>query len=69
MQMVRYTPLARDNYLTHVQIGRGMRLSVESGKTDCMIIDFVDSMNRMDGVMSTPALFGLDPGEIDIDGQ
>lgn len=67
--MVRYLPLACDNYLTHVQIGRGMRLSMESGKTDCMVIDFVDSMDRMAGVVSIPTLFGLNPGEIDIDGQ
>ncbi len=46
-----------------------MRLSKETGKTDCRIIDFVDSMNRVLGVVSTPTLFGLDPGEIAIDGQ
>ncbi|KAI0032731.1 P-loop containing nucleoside triphosphate hydrolase protein [Vararia minispora EC-137] len=45
-------------------IGRGMRLSPETGKTDCRIIDFVDVMNRMEGVISTPTLFGLNPHEI-----
>ena len=50
------------------QIGRGMRLSPETGKTDCRIIDFVDILNRMPGVVSTPTLFGLDPSEI-VDGM
>ncbi|KAF8922613.1 P-loop containing nucleoside triphosphate hydrolase protein [Mucidula mucida] len=45
-------------------IGRGMRLSPTTGKVDCRIIDFVDSNNRVTGVMSTPTLFGLDPAEI-----
>ncbi|KAF9044602.1 P-loop containing nucleoside triphosphate hydrolase protein [Hymenopellis radicata] len=45
-------------------IGRGMRLSPATGKSDCRIIDFVDSNNRVAGVMSTPTLFGLDPSEI-----
>ena len=44
-----------------MQIGRGMRLSPHTGKEDCHIVDFVDSLNRVDGVMSTPTLFGLDP--------
>lgn len=51
-----------------VKIGRGMRLSPETGKEDCRIIDIVDSTNRVPGVMSTPTLFGLDPSEV-IDGQ
>ncbi|KAF8632559.1 hypothetical protein AX15_001769 [Amanita polypyramis BW_CC] len=50
-------------------IGRGMRLSKETGKTDCRIIDFVDSINRVLGVVSTPTLFGLDPSEIAIDDE
>lgn len=44
-----------------------MRLSPETGKEDCRIIDFVDSMDRVAGVVSVPSLFGLDPSEI-IDG-
>lgn len=51
-----------------VKIGRGMRLSPETGKKHCRIIDFVDSHTRVAGVVSTPTLFGLDPGEIDIEG-
>ena len=39
------------------------------GKEDCRIIDFVDSFSRVDGVVSIPNLVGLDPEEIDIDGE
>ena len=46
-----------------LQIGRGMRLSPQTGKTDCHIIDFVDSTSRVSGVVCTPTLFGLDPDE------
>ncbi|KAH9044720.1 P-loop containing nucleoside triphosphate hydrolase protein [Lactarius pseudohatsudake] len=42
-------------------IGRGMRLSPGTGKQDCHIIDFVDSMKRVVGVVSAPTLLGLDP--------
>lgn len=56
------------NLLFEVQIGRGMRQSPGTGKEDCRIIDFVDSTNRVAGVISTPTLFGLDPGEV-IDGK
>lgn len=45
-----------------------MRLSPATGKTDCRIIDFVDSHNRVGGVVSLPNLFGLDPGELDLNG-
>jgi ATP-dependent helicase IRC3 len=41
-------------------IGRGMRL--HKGKTNCHIIDMVAALST--GVVSTPTLFGLDPGEI-----
>jgi len=51
------------------QIGRGMRLSPDTGKEDCRIIDLVDSTIRVSGVVSTPTLFGLDPGEMDINGK
>lgn len=46
------------------QIGRGMRLSPGTGKEDCRIIDFVDSQERVAGVISAPTLFGLDPSEV-----
>ncbi|OSD03148.1 P-loop containing nucleoside triphosphate hydrolase protein [Trametes coccinea BRFM310] len=45
-------------------IGRGMRLSPDTGKQDCRIIDFVDSQERVAGVISSPTLFGLDPNEV-----
>ncbi|KAL1748461.1 P-loop containing nucleoside triphosphate hydrolase protein, partial [Schizophyllum fasciatum] len=45
-------------------IGRGMRLSPSTGKTDCHIIDFVDTQTRVQGVVTTPTLFGLDPNEV-----
>lgn len=54
--------------LIHGQIGRGMRLSAESGKKDCLIVDFVESNTRVAGVMSSPTLFGLDPSEM-VDGS
>jgi len=41
-------------------IGRGMRLY--PGKTDCHVIDMVSSLET--GIVTTPTLFGLDPGEI-----
>ncbi|KAE9408139.1 P-loop containing nucleoside triphosphate hydrolase protein [Gymnopus androsaceus JB14] len=50
-------------------IGRGMRLSPDTGKEDCRIIDFVDSANRVAGVVSTPTLFGLDPGDLQIEDE
>jgi len=45
-----------------------MRLSPETGKNDCQIIDFVDIAGRAPGLVSTPTLFGLDPSEI-VDGN
>ncbi|KAJ3857816.1 P-loop containing nucleoside triphosphate hydrolase protein [Lentinula lateritia] len=50
-------------------IGRGMRLSLDTGKKDCRIIDFVDSANRVSGIMSTPTLFGLDPADLVIEDE
>ncbi|KAJ3734791.1 P-loop containing nucleoside triphosphate hydrolase protein [Lentinula guzmanii] len=50
-------------------IGRGMRLSSETGKKDCRIIDFVDSANRVSGIVSTPTLFGLDPADLEIEDE
>ncbi len=41
-----------------------MRLSPGTGKEDCRIIDFVDSQERVAGVISAPTLFGLDPSEL-----
>lgn len=41
-----------------------MRLSPQTGKTDCHIIDFVDSTSRGSSIVSTPTLFGLDPDDV-----
>ncbi|CAK7212465.1 Putative ATP-dependent helicase IRC3 [Sporothrix bragantina] len=41
-------------------IGRGMRL--HEGKTNCHVIDMVSSLET--GIVTTPTLFGLDPGEL-----
>ncbi|KAM5529998.1 hypothetical protein V8D89_016337 [Ganoderma adspersum] len=54
----------RSRNLFAQMIGRGMRLSPGTGKKDCRIIDFVDSEQRVAGVVSTPTLFGLDPSEL-----
>ncbi|TFK93509.1 P-loop containing nucleoside triphosphate hydrolase protein [Polyporus arcularius HHB13444] len=48
-------------------IGRGMRLSPTTGKDYCRIIDFVESQERVGGVVSAPTLFGLDPSELSDD--
>ncbi|KAJ7492668.1 P-loop containing nucleoside triphosphate hydrolase protein [Mycena latifolia] len=50
-------------------IGRGMRLSPGTGKSDCRIIDFVDSASRVSGIVSVPTLFGLDPDTVSIDDE
>lgn len=49
-------------------IGRGLRLSPDTGKENCLIIDLVG--NSTAGVVCTPTLFGIDPdtvveGELD----
>ncbi|OAA56671.1 dead deah box DNA helicase [Niveomyces insectorum RCEF 264] len=41
-------------------IGRGLRLHAD--KTDCHILDMVSSLDA--GIVTTPTLFGLDPGEL-----
>jgi len=41
-------------------IGRGMRL--HAAKSNCHIIDMVSSLTT--GIVTTPTLFGLDPGEL-----
>jgi ATP-dependent helicase IRC3 len=41
-------------------IGRGLRL--HAGKKNCHVIDMVSSLET--GIVTTPTLFGLDPGEV-----
>ena len=50
----------RSRNLLVQMIGRGMRL--HSGKANCHVIDMVASLEA--GIVSTPTLFGLDPGEL-----
>jgi ATP-dependent helicase IRC3 len=44
-----------------------MRMSPETGKEDCHVIDIVDALDRVSGIASIPHLFGLDPSEV-VDG-
>ncbi|OWZ74655.1 DEAD box family helicase [Cryptococcus neoformans Tu401-1] len=48
-------------------VGRGLRLSPESGKTDCHIIDLVDSVTNANGLIVTPTLLGLSLDEMDVE--
>ncbi|KAH8889688.1 P-loop containing nucleoside triphosphate hydrolase protein [Thozetella sp. PMI_491] len=50
----------RSRNLLVQMIGRGMRLY--PGKENCHILDMVSSLET--GIVTTPTLFGLDPGEI-----
>ncbi|RXW20633.1 hypothetical protein EST38_g5219 [Candolleomyces aberdarensis] len=50
-------------------IGRGLRLSPETGKEDCHIIDYVDTVNRVSSVMSVPTLLGLDPMKLNLENE
>ncbi|GAA5871199.1 hypothetical protein JCM1840_000140 [Sporobolomyces johnsonii] len=43
-------------------IGRGLRLSPDTGKTNCLVIDLVGNSSM--GVVCTPTLFGIDPDTI-----
>ncbi|WWC68852.1 uncharacterized protein I206_102788 [Kwoniella pini CBS 10737] len=40
-------------------VGRGLRLSPQTGKRDCHIIDIVDSVNKAGGMLVSPTLWGL----------
>lgn len=44
-----------------------MRLSPNTGKQDCHVIDFVDSTTRIVGIVNAPTLFGLNPETV-VDG-
>ncbi|KAJ2920402.1 hypothetical protein MD484_g119, partial [Candolleomyces efflorescens] len=50
-------------------IGRGLRLSPDTGKEDCHIIDYVDTVNRVSSVMSVPTLLGLDPMKLNLENE
>jgi ATP-dependent helicase IRC3 len=40
-------------------VGRGLRLSPESGKEDCYILDIEDNISKASGMRVDPTLFGL----------
>lgn len=42
-------------------------MSPESGKTDCHIIDLVDSVTNANGLIVTPTLLGLSLDEMDVE--
>jgi ATP-dependent helicase IRC3 len=67
MQMVSCPALAfsENNTLNARKIGRGMRLSPSTGKTDCLLVDFADSSKRIADLMSLPTLLGIDAWEMD----
>ncbi|GAA5947523.1 hypothetical protein JCM3775_003328 [Rhodotorula graminis] len=44
-------------------IGRGLRLSPDTGKLDCLIIDVVSNCANL-GIVCTPTLLGLDPAAV-----
>jgi ATP-dependent helicase IRC3 len=59
----------RSTILYSQAVGRGMRLSPETGKTDCLVIDLVDaSPEHAEGLVTLPSLFGLPP-RMDLKGQ
>lgn len=47
-------------------IGRGLRLSPETGKQDCLVLDLVGGYDK--GIVHAPSLVGLDP-LIELDGE
>ncbi|KAA1091648.1 hypothetical protein PGT21_036512 [Puccinia graminis f. sp. tritici] len=53
----------RSRTLLTQMIGRGLRKSSGTGKTDCLLIDIFGSVER--GVIVNPSLEGLDPNLID----
>lgn len=53
----------RSKNLFSQMIGRGLRLSAETGKRDCLVLDLVGTLER--GVVCTPTLFGIDPADAD----
>ncbi|KAJ2451927.1 DEAD DEAH box helicase [Coemansia sp. RSA 2336] len=49
----------RSPVLFQQMLGRGMRL--HAGKSDCLIVDFVDSFKHDNAQVTVPTLLGLDP--------
>jgi ATP-dependent helicase IRC3 len=40
-------------------VGRGLRLSPDTGKNDCLLLDIVDSVAQAGGMQVSPTLLGL----------
>ncbi|RDX40994.1 P-loop containing nucleoside triphosphate hydrolase protein [Lentinus brumalis] len=57
-------PTQSSNLLSQM-VGRGMRQSRQTGKEDCLVIDFADSKCHVAGLLSAPKFFGKDPAELD----
>ncbi|KAI0701408.1 P-loop containing nucleoside triphosphate hydrolase protein [Cerioporus squamosus] len=57
-------PTQSPNLLSQM-VGRGMRQSRQTGKEDCLVIDFADSKCHVAGLLSAPKFFGKDPAELD----
>lgn len=56
--MVRASEQSACSRLTR-QVGRGLRLSPDTGKIDCRLIDVLDNVGRVNGMVTVPTLFGL----------
>lgn len=39
-------------------------MSPQTGKKDCRIIDFLDTLTRVEGIVTGPTLLGLEPEEV-----
>lgn len=42
-----------------LQVGRGLRLSPNTGKENCQVIDLVDTLSRSNGMLVSPTLWGI----------
>jgi ATP-dependent helicase IRC3 len=56
--------MAGDPIKLTTKVGRGLRLSPNTGKEDCLIVDIVDSVGRANGMLVSPTLFGLAHDEL-----
>ncbi|ODO09276.1 hypothetical protein I350_02876 [Cryptococcus amylolentus CBS 6273] len=59
-------PTKSKNLLVQM-VGRGLRLSPETGKSDCYIIDVIDGVSKTNGLVVTPNLLGLSPEDVDVE--
>ncbi|KAL1410248.1 putative ATP-dependent helicase IRC3 [Vanrija albida] len=55
----------RSKNLLAQMVGRGLRLSPETGKEDCYLIDIVDNISRSSGMLVSPTLFGLSHDQVE----